>query len=201
MGKGEEMKVEVLKRLVSEGKRPMVRLTDSLWDESFGQKGMIARVVAAADQSHDDLVEFVFDFNENREHNLSLDQPNWYIGNTEKQGTAVEAGHFDNPDDLKEEIVFDPKDGVPVEIIAEETPLGEYLASGSKVPYVEWLEAKLEELVPECMKSWSGGLEPNALMQCPNCNGQIQIHQNALCSEKEADEVVVCPKCGQRIKA
>ena len=137
------MKVQVLKRLVSEGKRPLVRLTDVLWDDSFGQKGMIARVVSAADKSYDDLVEFVFDFNENREHNLRLDQPNWFIGNTGKQGTAIEAGHFDNPDDLKEEVVFDPKDEVPVEIVADETPLGEYLASGSKVSYVEWLEAKV----------------------------------------------------------
>jgi predicted RNA-binding Zn-ribbon protein involved in translation (DUF1610 family) len=194
------MKIEVLKKLVQEGKRPMVRLTDALWDESFGRKGMIARVTSAADQSHDDLVEFVFDYNDNREHNLRLDQPNWFIGDTGKQGTAVEAGHFKDPNDLKEEVVFDPRDEILVEIIADETPLAEYLASGSKVPYVEWLEAKLEELVPECMKSWKSGLEPNTLMQCPNCNGEIQIHQNTLCSEKEADEVVVCPKCGQRIK-
>lgn len=30
----------------------------------------------------------------------------------------------------------------------------EYLASESPLPYTEWLEAKLEELVPNCMKTW-----------------------------------------------
>jgi len=154
----ERMDVEVLKEMVKQGKHPMVRLTDFLWDGSFGCEGMIARVVSAADQSHDDLVEFVFDFNENRDHNLRLDQPTWFIGNTNKQGTAVEAGHFEDPNNIREEVVFDPKDGVPVEFIAEKTPLAEYLSSGVKTPYVEWLEAKLEELVPECMKTWKKGL-------------------------------------------
>jgi len=30
----------------------------------------------------------------------------------------------------------------------------EYVASESELPYTEWLEAKLEELVPNCMKTW-----------------------------------------------
>jgi hypothetical protein len=152
------MQRELLKRLIREGKKPMVRLTDALWDESFGRKGMIARVISAADQANDSLVEFVFDYNDNRKHNLALDHPNWYIGNTGKQGTAIEAGHFENPDDLKEEVVFDKRDPVPVEFIDEETPLAEYLVSGSEQSYVEWLEAQLERLVPECMKSWKKGI-------------------------------------------
>ena len=32
-----------------------------------------------------------------------------------------------------------------------------YLASGSTIPYVEWLEQQLEELVPDCMKAWKKG--------------------------------------------
>ena len=154
------MNVGFLRGLVLEGKKPLVRLTDVLWDDSFGQKGMIARVTSAADQSHDDMVEFVFDYNENREHNLALDQPNWFIrcGDSRKTGTAIEAGHFKDPNNINETVVFDPKDPVSVELIEEETPLGEYLESGSNVPYVEWLEAKLEELVPNCMKTWKNGL-------------------------------------------
>ena len=33
----------------------------------------------------------------------------------------------------------------------------EYRRSGEGVPYEEWLEAKLVELVPECMKDWKEG--------------------------------------------
>jgi hypothetical protein len=154
------MKVEVLKALVGEGKKPMVRLTGSLWDESFGHKGMLARVISTTDATHDDLVAFVFDYNENRDHNVALDQPNWYLrcGDNSKMGTAIEAGHFNDPNNLTEEIVFDPQEPVPVELIDDETPLAAYLASGSKMPYVEWLEATLEDLVPNCMKTWTKGI-------------------------------------------
>jgi hypothetical protein len=157
------MKPRDLLKLVNEGKKPLVRLTDALWDESFGQKGMIARVVSGHEEPGH-LISFDFSYNEHREHNLALDTTDWYL-TAEDQirlgrncGTVLEAGQFDNPDDIHEEAVFDPKDPVAVEILDSETPLAEYLASSSKVPYVEWLEAKLEELVPECMKSWKKGL-------------------------------------------
>lgn len=152
------MDVEILKQLVKEGKNPLVRLTGELWDDSFGQKGMIARVTKAVDEPHDDLVSFTFDYNENREHNLKLDNPNWFIGSSGKTGTAIEAGHFENPNNLIEDVIFDPSDPVPVELVEENTILVEYLASESEVPYVEWLEAKLEKLVPEAMKTWKKGI-------------------------------------------
>jgi hypothetical protein len=154
------MKREILKALVREGKKPMVRLTGELWDESFGQEGMIARVISAVDQPDDTLVEFVFDYNEKRDLNLTFDQPNWFLrcGDSSKMGTAIEAGKFKDPTNLTEEVVFDENEPVPVEFIEKETPLGEYLESDSKVGYVEWLEAKLEELVPNAMKTWKNGL-------------------------------------------
>lgn len=157
------MKLEVLKNLVQEGKRPLVRLTDCLWDDSFGNKGMIARVVSAVDEPHD-LVQFGFDFNENREHNLALDPPSWYLSDDDadrlgrKQGTAVESGFFDNPDNLLEEVSFDKGQDIPVELVEGETPLALWLAEGGKGSYVEWLEKKLEALVPDCMKDWKKGL-------------------------------------------
>lgn len=157
------MKLEVLKTLVMEGKRPLVRLTGCLWDESFGNKGMIARVVSVVDQPHD-LVQFGFDYNENRDHNLVLDPPSWYLSDEDaerlgrKQGTAVEAGCFDNPDNLLEEVSFDLGQDIPVELIENETLLALWLAEGGKGSYVEWLEKKLEALVPNGMKDWKKGL-------------------------------------------
>ena len=151
------MNASVLKKLIDEGKKPMVRLTDVLWDDAFGQKGMIARVVSAA-LSDNDMFDFKFDFNENREHNRALDEPNWFIGSTGKKGTALEAGQFKNPNDIQEEVCYEENQDVPVELVDDSTPLALYLASGSKQTYVEWLEGKLEELVPECLKDWKKGI-------------------------------------------
>jgi len=120
---------------------------------------MLARIVAvvdephaAVDEPHGDWVRFTFDYNENRDHNLALDIPTWFIGITDKQGTAIEDGYFarestgQSANDMKETILYDPKDTVPVELVADGTPLAEYLASGSKLSYIEWLEAKVKEL-------------------------------------------------------
>jgi hypothetical protein len=146
------MKVETLRGLIREGKKPMVRLTDCPWDDAFGQKGMLARVVSATDEPHDNLVRFTFDYNENREHNLSLDEPNWWIGCSGKRGTALEANHFDDPNNLTETVLFDPKDSVPVELVEAKSLLNDYLADnhiGSPLSYIEWLEAKVKELEEE----------------------------------------------------
>jgi hypothetical protein len=151
------MKANVLKKLLDEGKKPMVRVMDSLWDESFGQEGMIARIVSIRDHDHD-LYEFSFDYNEKREHNVALDEPIWFIESSGKKGTAIEAGQFDDPNNLKEEVYFEKNQDVPVVLVDDQTPMALYLASGSKQTYVEWLEGKLEELVPECMKEWKKGI-------------------------------------------
>ena len=151
------MNASVLKKLIDEGKKPMVRVLDSLWDDSFGQKGMIARIVAICDHDHD-LYEFTFDYNEKREHNVALDEPVWFIGSSGKKGTAIEAGQFDDPNNVKEEVYFEHEQDVPVELVDDQTPLALYLGSDSKLTYVEWLEAKLEELVPDCMKDWKKGI-------------------------------------------
>jgi hypothetical protein len=146
------MKVETLKALVREGKKPLVRLTDELYDESFGQKGMIARVVAVVDRGCHGMVNLTFDYNENRDHNLALDVAAWSIGDTDKMGTAIEAGYFEDPNNITEDIIWDPKDPVPVELVEANSLLKEYLKDnriGSPLSYIEWLEAKVKELEEE----------------------------------------------------
>ena len=151
------MKASVLIGLLADGKKPMVRLTDNLWDESFGAKGMLARVTASVPEP-DGTVSIAFDYNEHREHNVALDEPSWYLKGDAK-GTAIEAGHFDDPNNLCEDVIFEPDADLAVELVETETPLAEYIASGTTQSYVEWLEAKLEELVPNCMKDWKKGLD------------------------------------------
>lgn len=150
------MKTQDLMKLVVQGNQPLVRLTGELWDESFGQAGMIARVKSALEK-HDNTVSVLFDYEEHRAHNVALDKPNWFLGDGDKMGTALEAGMF--KDGLDEVVYFEEGQELPFELAEEETPLTEYLESGSEVPYVQWLEAKLEELVPNCMKTWKKDID------------------------------------------
>jgi len=140
----------------------LVKLTDAVWDESFGEKGMIARVTrAGTSECNPDGWEFDLDYMEHRDANMALQSADWAYwkdGKKVGRGTATETGNAD-PDDLREKMFVDDKDGdVPMELLEEGTIAAEYAASGSGLPYVEWLEAKLEELVPNAMKTWRNEL-------------------------------------------
>lgn len=122
---------------------------------------MIAQIVSAANDG--DLIEFCFDYNANREHNLGLDQPDWFVGRgIDKKGTAIEAGHFKDPNDLKEEVVFDAGADVPVELVEANGLLNEYLAEETKQPYVEWLEDRVNTMQRK--------LEVRAMLSVPHDN-------------------------------
>lgn len=155
------MKAVVLRGLLEQGKKPFVRITGILWDDAFGNKGMIAQVVSFMEDHHD-VWEFGFDYNSHRDHNLALDTSGWFLPDARAaelgrmQGTALEAGQFKDGN-IKEEVYFDPGDDINVELLVENSIIHEYISSGSTLPYVEWLEAKLEELVPDCMKTWKSG--------------------------------------------
>ena len=158
------MKTQAIVDLLKQGKKPMVKITGPLWDDSWGDKGMLARIVSYVDQRDND-VELKFDYAENKAHNLSLQGHNWHLTGG-GLGTAFEAGVMEE-DDMTEEVYFsykeynsvskknDGPDGeVPVELAEENKILAEYVKSGSALSYVEWLEQQLEELVPNCMKPW-----------------------------------------------
>lgn len=159
------MKAKDIVALLKEGKQPLVKLTGSLWDDSWGEAGMLARIVSFKENHLDSvepMVELDFNFDENKAHNLALQSHGYYLRGDEfpkKTGTAFESGLM-NEDYIHEEVHFmldgDGSD-VPVKL-ADSPILAEYAKSGSKLSYVEWLEAKLEELVPDCMKDWKEGL-------------------------------------------
>ena len=147
------MQVKDIVALLKEGKKPMVKLTDRIRDDGFGCAGMIARVLSwREDIDADGTIWFDFDYNEQRAHNLALDEPTWYVKEG-KLGSAIEAGQFDDPNNLHEEVCFIPTDDVAVEL-ADSPILAEYIKSGAKVSYVEWLEIFINANVPECMKPW-----------------------------------------------
>lgn len=138
--------------ILESGKKPLVRLTDRLWDESFGNKGMIARIESAIFKPHG-LISIQFNYNEFREHNLNLDQPNWWIGSTNTLGTAIEANHFTDPKNLIENIVFDPRDDVGFEFAELNNLLSEYVKEKenkiTSLDYIGWLEKKIGDMENE----------------------------------------------------
>jgi len=136
------MNASLLYSLIREGNKPLVKITKPLWDESFGDKGMIARVISARERN-DNLLEIVFDYNEHRDHNISLDEPNWFIGNTGEKGTAIEASFFSNPNNIQEEVLFEHNQDINVELIDNSPLLSqyvEYVSKGFEGTYPEWLE-------------------------------------------------------------
>jgi len=145
------MKAKVLQDIVSQGKKPLVRLTAPIWDESFGEKGMIARVtrVAPSEFTQDDGSEFDLDYMEHKGHNVLLQTADWHmVEDGLDTGTMIESGNID-PDDLHEKMYADhvvPENAdVPVELL-EDGPMAEYAASGFEGNYVEWLERQLLDL-------------------------------------------------------
>jgi len=150
------LKTKDIVALLKDGKKPLVRLTANLWDDSWGAKGMIARIVGFKGHQ-DDTVELMFDYNEHRENNLALQSHDYWLNGGADKGTAFEAGMM-KEDDVTEEVYFSMYDQdemeVPV-VLADSPVLEEYVKSGSKLSYVEWLEKFVEDNVPEAMKPWS----------------------------------------------
>ena len=97
--------------------------------------------------------EIMFDFGIAPEHNLALQDHNYYIYkngvDTKKLGTEFEAG-LRKEGDLIEEIYFDEDQDMPFIINEDEhSPLGRYLkymvlVEKFELTYLQWLESKIE---------------------------------------------------------
>jgi hypothetical protein len=150
------MNVDVIVNMVRAGKKPVVKLTSYLWDESWGEAGMIAEVTAVTDDDMGgDGYKLTFDYNRFKDMNLPLQSRDYWLWNG-KTGTAFEAGSM-KEDNISEDIYFGLGQDVPV-ILADNNPImAEYVKSGFAGSYTEWLEKQLDELVPDCMKSWKKG--------------------------------------------
>lgn len=142
------MNGKILFALVSTGKRPVVKITGPLWDESWGDKGMLAEVVSATPPDSDGCMSFKFDYNKFRDTDLPLQSHDWFTGPGSETGTAFEAGVMDEKD-LNEEVIFGETDDIPVEIVTDGL-LGDYVKSGAMEKgqtYTAWLESVVEAQV------------------------------------------------------
>lgn len=140
------MKVQKLINILESGKKPFVKLTDVLWDESFGCENMIARVESYSVRDHGSghvECSFTFDYNQHRINNLNFQSHDWFIDATNKTGTMFESKHCHmKEDNLVEDVSFDLMANVPVELVSNKSLLGEYILSESSKSYVEWLEER-----------------------------------------------------------
>lgn len=132
------IKAKDLAELVQSGTKVTVKISDDLWDESWGCQGMVADIAWVAKNEGDNTYNFSFDYNPYRENNLALQPRNYFLkkGGT---GTAFEAGMMD-----EEEVVYDSEEEISVDVVLTGF-LAEYVASKSDVSYTEWLEKQLEE--------------------------------------------------------
>lgn len=178
------MKAKVLFDLVRSGKCPVVRILEQLWDESWGEKGMLAEVTMASGPDGDGCYSFKFDYNKFRDSNLPLQSHDYWL-NDGKKGTAFEAKLMDDKD-INEEVMFEDKHGVPVELV--DGLVDEYIKSGVKAAYVEWLESQLNSSRNEAER---------ANREREKFLGEIHGVQDS----KEVDTLSACPHCGGRIQS
>lgn len=140
------MDTKTIVELLQQGKKPIVKLTNNLWDDSWGEKGMIARIVSFKENhcdANEPMVSLMFDYNEHKDHNLAL-QSHTYFLNGGGQGTAFEAGRM-KEDNIHESVYFMMEGNgsdVPVDMITSPL-LDEFAKSKTSMTYVEWLENEL----------------------------------------------------------
>jgi hypothetical protein len=146
------MKIAQLVDLLRAGKCLTVRLHEHLWDESFGEPGMIAIIQSITEDGAGDY-NMIFDYSKFREHNMSLAANDFYINDElaaklgRDTGNAVESGCI--KDDLQEHLWWDANDDVPVRLVDDDSLMGMYLKDAIfKGTYSEWLEKQLQDMVP-----------------------------------------------------
>ena len=145
-----------LTKLVKSGVKPVIRITGSLCDESFGEPGMLAECALVRSDTYTDGPGYhvTLDFSKHRQHNMALAATDFFLSNIvasdlgRSQGNAVEAGLI-SEDLLLERLWWDEADDFPAELVVGKSLLCLYIKSASTCTYVEWLEAQLQELVPE----------------------------------------------------
>ena len=139
------MKYNELKVLLASGKQPMVKFNAKIDDcEVFGQPEMLGKIINVV-RERDDVSCIMVDYGVAREHNLTLQDHNWYIGSGRETGTIFEAGMM-KEDQMQAALYvdMDEKLDLPFDLVAEEgTPLAAYLYDKNdpncKLTYVEWL--------------------------------------------------------------
>jgi hypothetical protein len=141
------MKIKELKKLVQEGKRPVIKIKEEAQDylmENFDNE-MIGKVIGIDTEFEfdDKTYGFIVDMNNYEKHNRSVAQRVWSDGRGGHSHTWFESGHY--PKDGIETIYFPFELELPFEILEENGLMNEYINENLEITYLEWLENKVLE--------------------------------------------------------
>jgi hypothetical protein len=125
--------------MVQSGLHPVIRITDDRDIESMDE-GMMAVIKSAIITPDDpESVRLVFDLNDFEVHNRSVAKATWFDADHNPTLTWFESNFY--PEDGLDTLWVDLISDVPFEIVNEKVQ--RYLASGSTLSYVEWLEQQI----------------------------------------------------------
>lgn len=132
--------------LIASGARPVVTFTAHVLDmEIYLEPGMRGRLVSASHR-HDGMFKLEVDLTEFDEFNKQFESANYF----DKAGvaclTAREAGYYPEGNESFYAMLDQPADYLALEDDSRLQLYRDYLASGSSLNYVQWLEDRV--LIP-----------------------------------------------------
>ncbi|MCY7900531.1 hypothetical protein [Bacillus inaquosorum] len=141
------MKMIKLYELVSEGKKPIIKFNDNVyeWIEESVDTMMMGKIIGASIE-YEDSVRFLIDLNPFEAYNRSVARHDWrddegncvltWFDTSFYPKNGIEAIYL--PINEKTEIVFD--------FTEEDSLLNEYAKITQEISYVEWLENEVKQL-------------------------------------------------------
>ncbi|WP_143261059.1 hypothetical protein [Bacillus paralicheniformis] len=141
------MKTIKLYELVLEGKKPIIKFNDNVYDwiEESVDAMMMGKIVGASIE-YEDSVRFLIDLNPFETYNRSVAHHDW----RDEEGNCV-LTWFDTPFYPKNgiEAIYLPineKTEIAFDLIEEGSLLNEYAKNSQEISYVEWLENEVKRL-------------------------------------------------------
>lgn len=137
-----------LTELIKTGKTVDVHFLEAIEDkECYPEENMRARILKAT-RGPDGLVKVLFDFEPFRDYNIPLEKPTYYdkSGSGEPCLTATQAGYYKPQDEIFFEEGELIADSMVLSTQEASALFARYQASGTKVPYVCWLEDQLSTM-------------------------------------------------------
>ncbi|MGG1453429.1 hypothetical protein ABE325_21205 [Bacillus licheniformis] len=141
------MKAIKLYELVLEGKKPIIKFNDNVYDwiEESVDAMMMGKIVGASIE-YEDSIRFLIDLNHFEAYNRSVAHHDW----KDDEGKSV-LTWFDTPFYPKNgiEAIYLPINGITENVfdfIEEDSLLNEYAKNTQEISYVEWLENEVKHL-------------------------------------------------------
>jgi hypothetical protein len=137
-------------QLLSNGKRPIVVFEERVEAlEVVVDGGMRGRAIGFEERGDGEIL-INFDIKEFEKYNVEFMKPTWQDRNGVAKLTVLETEHY--PKNGIESIYWNMDEAVPFQVVDELPLYAEYLSSDVQIPYVEWLEEKIQISPEEKMR-------------------------------------------------